>query len=148
MQKQKLIEACNHYFRNKIASLMSIIGDIENSSNSENKSSAGDKHETSKAMMQLEREKLGTQLREAENQLAEFEKIDFNRSFQVVEQGCLVETGEGLFFIAGSAGRLVLDDQTAFVISIKSPLANVMLGHKKGDTVLFNGVSYFIKSVS
>jgi hypothetical protein len=147
MQKQKLIEACNDYFRNKITSLMSVIHDVSESSNSESKSSAGDKHETSKAMMQLEREKLGMQLKEAEMQLAEFEKIDFSKTFQKVEQGSLVQTDKGWFFIAGSVGRILLDTQTVFVISAQSPLASAMMNHKEKDTVNFNGVSYVMVSI-
>jgi transcription elongation GreA/GreB family factor len=147
MQKQKLIEACNEYFRNKITSLMLVIHDVSESSNAENKSSAGDKHETSKAMMQLEREKLGMQLREAEMQLAEFEKIDFSKTFQKVEQGSLVQTDKGYFFIAGSVGRLLVDAQTVFVISVQSPIALALLNHKERDTVSFNGVSYMILSI-
>jgi hypothetical protein len=81
--------ACSDYLKDKIQSLNTIINEVSESSNSESKSSAGDKHETSKAMMQLEIEKLGTQLKEAELQLAEFEKINFNKNFQSIEQGCL-----------------------------------------------------------
>ena len=126
---------------------MSVIHELSESSNSESKSSAGDKHETSKAMMQLEREKLGTQLKEAEMQLAEFEKIDFNKTFQKIEQGSLVQSDKGYFFIAGSVGRLLLDTQTVFVISSQSPLASAMMNHKEKDTVNFNGVSYVINSI-
>ncbi|MCD6018400.1 MAG: hypothetical protein K0S53_1521 [Bacteroidetes bacterium] len=126
---------------------MSVIHDVSESSNSESKSSAGDKHETSKAMMQLEREKLGMQLKEAEMQLAEFEKIDFSKTFQKVEQGSLVQTDKGWFFIAGSVGRILLDTQTVFVISAQSPLASAMMNHKEKDTVNFNGVSYVMVSI-
>jgi len=147
MQKQELIKTCNDYFRNKIKSLTTFIQEVSESSNSESKSSAGDKHETSKAMMQLEREKLGTQLKEAEEQLAEFEKIDFNKVFQVIGQGSLVQTDKGYFFIAGSVGRILLDSETVFVISFKSPLASVLIGHKQNDTVMFNGVAYLIISI-
>ena len=75
-----------------------IINEVKESSNSESKSSAGDKHETSKAMMQLEIEKLGTQLKEAELKLLEFDKINFNMNFQCIEQGSLVETNRGYFY--------------------------------------------------
>ena len=97
MQKEQLIQACSNYLKDKINSINIIINEVTESSNLESKSSAGDKHETSKAMMQLEIEKLGTQLKEAELQLAEFEKINFNKMFQTIEQGSLVETNKGYF---------------------------------------------------
>jgi transcription elongation GreA/GreB family factor len=147
MLKQQLIQACKDHFKQKIASLNIFISEVTESSNAESKSSAGDKHETSKAMMQLEREKLGNQLKEAEEQLAEFEKINFSKSFQAVEQGGLIETDKGYFLIAGSVGKLTVDSKTAYVISERSPLALALNNHKQRDTVVFNGISYFIINI-
>lgn len=148
MQKQKLIQACSDYLKDKIQSLNTIIKEVSESSNAESKSSAGDKHETSKAMMQLEIEKLGMQLKEVELQLAEFEKINFNKNFQSIEQGALVETNKGYFLIAGSIGKVAVDDKTVFVISSKSPLALKLMGSNQKDTVMFNDVSYLINSIT
>ncbi len=148
MEKQKLIQACSDYLKDKIQSLNTIIKEVSESSNAESKSSAGDKHETSKAMMQLEIEKLGTQLKEVELQLAEFEKINFNKNFQSIEQGALVETNKGYFLIAGSIGKVAVDDKTVFVISSKSPLALKLMGSNQKDTVMFNDVSYLINSIT
>jgi len=146
--KQHIIIACKSYLDEKIQSLNTIIKEVSESSNSESKSSAGDKHETSKAMMQLEIEKLGTQLKEAEGQLAEFEKINFNKNFQNIDQGCLVETNKGYFLIASSIGKITVDDKIVFVISSKSPLALKLIGSKQRDTVIFNDVSYSIITIN
>lgn len=148
MQKQQLIQVCSDYLKDKISSLNAIINEVSESSNTESKSSAGDKHETSKAMMQLEIEKLGTQLKEAEGQLAEFEKINFIKIFQSIEQGCLVETNKGYFLIASSIGKITVDDKIVFVISSKSPLALKLIGSKQKDTVIFNDVSYSIIAIN
>ncbi len=147
MEKQKLIQACSDYLKDKINSLNTIINEVSESSNSESKSSAGDKHETSKAMMQLEIEKLGTQLKEAEGQLAEFEKINFNKNFQSIEQGCLVETNKGCFLIVSSIGKITVDDQIVFVISGKSPLALAFSGKQQKNKVSFNGIEYLINAI-
>ncbi len=148
MQKQKLIQACSDYLKGKINSLNAIINEVSESSNAESKSSAGDKHETSKAMMQLEIEKLGTQLKDAELQLTEFEKINFSKNFHTIEQGSLVETNKGYFLIAGSIGKITVDDKSVFVISNKSPLAIDFSGKQQKDSLSFNGVEYIILSVN
>ena len=148
MQKQKLVQACSDYLKDKINSLNTIINEVTESSNSESKSSAGDKHETSRAMMQLEIEKLGGQLKEVELQLAEFEKINFNKTFQRVEQGSLVETSKGYFFIASSIGKITVEEKTVFVISGKSPLAVAFAEKQKKDSLSFNGVEYVIERIS
>lgn len=145
--KRKIINTCKSHLENKILSLNTIIKEVSESSNSESKSSAGDKHETSKAMMQLEIEKLGTQLKDAEGQLAEFEKINFTKNFQSIEQGCLVETNKGYFLIASSIGKIMVDEKTVFVISGKSPLAIAFLGKQQHDKVNFNGVEYSIDAI-
>ena len=145
MQKQKLIQVCSDYLKNKINSLNVIISEVYESSNSESKSSAGDKHETAKAQMQLEIEKLGTQLKEAEEQLAEFEKINFNKTFRAIEQGTLIETNKGYFLIASSIGKIAVDDKIVFVISGKSPLAIAFAGIHQKDSLNFNGVEYLIE---
>jgi transcription elongation GreA/GreB family factor len=147
VQKQQLIQACRDHFNSKISSLNIIINEVKESSNAESKSSAGDKHETSKAMMQLEIEKLGTQLKEAEEQLKEFEKINFSKASQIVEQGSLIETDKGYFFMAGSVGKLTVDDQTVFVISNRSPIALKLMGLNEKDTVSFNDVFYTVIAV-
>jgi hypothetical protein len=147
VEKQKLIKTCSNYLRDKINSLHAIINEVSEASNSESKSSAGDKHETSKAMMQLEIEKLGTQLNEAELQLVEFEKINFNKNFQCIEQGSLVETNKGYFLIASSIGKIIVDNKTVFVISSKSPLVIALAGKQQNDVLSFNGVEYVINYI-
>jgi transcription elongation GreA/GreB family factor len=148
MQKQQLIQACHSYLKEKINALHVIISEATESSNSESKSSAGDKHETSKAMIQLEIEKLGTQLKEAEEQLSEFDKIDFSKLLQQVGQGSLIETNRGVFLVASSIGKLEVNGKLVFVISNRSPLAIALSGKKQNDEVLFNGVGYKIESIN
>jgi hypothetical protein len=148
VEKQKLIKTCSNYLNEKINSLNAIINEVSEASNSESKSSAGDKHETSKAMMQLEIEKLGTQLKEAELQLLEFEKINFSKNFQCIEQGSLVGTDKGCFLIASSIGKITIEEKTVFVISSKSPLAIALTGKQQNDVLSFNGVEYIILNVT
>lgn len=72
--KQQLISDCTKKLQQQIVSLKQLLDEVTEAVNNETKSSVGDKHETSRAMMQLEQEKLGKQLLEAETHLAEFEK--------------------------------------------------------------------------
>ena len=98
-------------------------------------------------MMQLEIEKLGTQLKEAELKLLEFDKINFNMNFQCIEQGSLVETNRGYFLIAVSIGKITVDDKMVFVISNKSPLAVVFADKQQKDSLSFNGMEYTIMAI-
>lgn len=146
--KEDIVTACKNYLEDKVRSLKAIVLELSDSANNETKSSAGDKHETGRAMMQLEQEKLGKQLKEAEEQLAEFQKTDFTRLNPSIGQGSFMETDKGCFFIAGSIGKIEVKNKTVFVISHRSPLAIALQGKKEKDTAVFNGVSYIIHSVS
>lgn len=145
--KQQIIQACQSHLDHKLYELRSALKEVTEAGNNETKSTAGDKHETGRAMMQLEQEKLGKQLQEAENQLAEFERIDGSVESECVVLGSLIETDKGLFLISVSIGKLQVDNKTVFVISNKSPLAIALAGKKQKDTVVFNGVPYSIKAI-
>ena len=66
--KENLHLQCVNFVENRFQTIQKTIKEIQESLATETKSSAGDKHETGRAMLQLEREKSG-------NQLAEIQKI-------------------------------------------------------------------------
>ena len=146
--KLTLIQHCRTYLQDKITALNAMILELTESANADTKSTAGDKHETSRAMVQLEQEKLGQQLKDAELQLLEFDKTDFSKTPSVVGQASLVETDKGLFFIATSIGKLELEGMPVFVISHKSPLALALNGAKLHDEISFNTVHYRINRIN
>ena len=145
--KQHIIAACLNHLTQKVKGLNDIIRDVNEAGNSESKSSAGDKHETAKAMAQLEQEKLGNQLKEAELQLLEFKKYDFAKTSSTITHGSLIETNKGYFFIASSIGKMEVEGKAVFVISGKSPLAVAFAGKLQKDKVSFNGVDYVIVAI-
>jgi len=60
--KENLYQQCVLTVENRFKTIQEIISSHQKSLNSETKSSAGDKHETGRAMLQLEMEKAGQQL--------------------------------------------------------------------------------------
>jgi hypothetical protein len=71
--KKELYNQCFSFIENRLLTVKKTMAEIQESLLSETKSSAGDKHETGRAMLQLEREKAG-------NQLVEIIKIKDNLS--------------------------------------------------------------------
>ena len=57
--KEALHASCVGFVEDRLETIQKTIQDIQMSLTSETKSSAGDKHETGRAMLQLEREKAG-----------------------------------------------------------------------------------------
>ena len=85
MIKGELLAYCKQFVTDKLQNLNNRIQEVNHALLSETKSTAGDKHETGRAMVQLEREKLGSQLAELEkmeNLLEQYEQIaEKNASF-------------------------------------------------------------------
>ncbi len=146
--KSKTISACKKVLEDKLQFLKSTLAEATDAGNNETKSTAGDKHETGRAMMQLEQEKLGQQLLEIENQLLDFDKIDFTIPSKTIINGSLIETNNGYFLMASAIGKIEVDKAIVYVISAKSPLALKLLGLKEKQEINFNGIGYEIKTIN
>lgn len=120
---------------------------ISQSRDSETKSSAGDKHEVGRAMMQLEQEKLGIQLAQANAILESLYKVNLSNKHVEVRFGSLIETNKGHFFLAAAVGKLTINDQMVFVISMASPIGEAMLGKTLGESFSFNNNSFDIINI-
>ena len=146
--KNRILLKCHSVIDEKIYALNIVLTDLTEAGNNETKSSAGDKHETARAMMQLEQEKLGKQIQEWELQKNTLAKIDATITSQVVALGSLIETNNGYFFIAANIGKIQVDGSVIMVISKQSPLGNTFLNRMVRDELVFNGTAYRIKSIT
>ena len=145
---KKLI--CNELIfvqKKKIKSLELLINSTKESRDTANKSSAGDKHETSRAKIQTEIDNYSRQLDLALNNLHIIEKVDNSKKYNLVTQGSTVITDKGVFFISIGIGKLQIGSNNYFIISLLSPIGSVMKGLSKNETFSFRGIKYSIKSI-
>ena len=63
--KQRLVAECKRYVASRIETANQAMINAQKAANEEDKSSVGDKYETGRAMMQIERDKAAQQLDEA-----------------------------------------------------------------------------------
>jgi transcription elongation GreA/GreB family factor len=113
------------------------IADIQTDLQSETKSSAGDKHETGRAMLQLEREKAGQQLAEIQKQFELLGKINPETKQDIIALGSVVYTSQANYFIAVSVGELKLKEHSYFAISPATPIAKLLMGKTVGEKIIF-----------
>src|ERR1700751_3020767 len=97
--KQKVYSASCDALKEKISSLTKSLMELEEGSENDTKSSAGDKHETARAMMQIEQEKLGKQLNEVLAQELDLQKINTALFSDQIKKGSLVTTSKGILFV-------------------------------------------------
>lgn len=112
------------------------------------KSTAGDKHETSRAMAQLDQEKLGKQILELQQQRNQLLSIGEKQASLSVEVGSLVETSMGWFFVGIPLGQLKIGTSTLFCLSVLAPLGQLLFGKMEKDVFDFNGIKVEIISIS
>jgi len=125
---------------NKIASLQEILDDTYKSTLDDSKSSAGDKHETSIAMVQLEQEKLTNQLNEFLKQQRILLSINPTNRHQLIQLGSLVETKQAWYYFSIGIGLISIEKTAIFAINPDSPLGRLLLKKKAGESVTFNGM--------
>jgi uncharacterized protein Veg len=145
--KQKVYQESLRVLQEKVTGLHKVIKSIDESKNDESKSTAGDKHEVGRAMMQIELDKVSVQLQEANKQLALLQGIDCGSKRNIGEVGALIKTYNSIFFISVSIGRLSFNSEVVFVISAVSPIGQQLLGKREGDKLLFNGSNIDITSI-
>jgi len=146
--KQRLHQMCLDYVQHRMEAAKQAINAAQQASQDDTKSSAGDKYETGRAMMQQETDRNVTQLNEANKLIVTLNRISPNGAATVADAGSLVLTSNGNFYLAISAGTLTLDGQTYFAISPASPIGIKMQGCKAGDTFTMNNKEYKIEAVS
>ena len=133
--------------KQKIKSLELLINSTTESRDTANKSSAGDKHETSRAKIQTEIDNYYRQLDLAYNNLYLIEQVDNSKKHNVATQGSLITTDKGVFFISIGIGKLEIGSNNYFIISLLSPIGSVMKGLSKNETFSFRGIKYSIKNI-
>jgi transcription elongation GreA/GreB family factor len=137
--KEKLLAACRHYANDRIAVAREAMQNAQQSANEEGKNSAGDKYETGRAMMQIERDQAAVMLEEAQKLLPMLERIKADAVHDSVIMGSVVGSKQGNFFIGISAGTITVENTTFITIAPTSPIAQQLLGKVVGDQFNFKG---------
>lgn len=146
--KQKAYQFCEDYIFGRLQRIKINIEEINASLNSETKSSAGDKHETGRAMLQLEREKLGRQLLEAEKTAKLLQKVKTTKQGDTAILGSLINTNTSSYYIAISAGKFEFNGQDIYCISANTPIGKLLMNKTQGDIFTFNKIQHKILKVS
>ncbi|XZF13188.1 hypothetical protein ACTHGU_15480 [Chitinophagaceae bacterium MMS25-I14] len=133
--KEQLYHYCRSYLEQQQQQIQSVIAAARESAANETKSSAGDKYETAREMLQQDIDRASVQLSVCRQMQDVLAVIDINRSSETVIPGSVVRTGQGNYFIAIPAGKTVIGNETFYIISAASPAGAALKGKKAGDTV-------------
>ncbi|MDU8884736.1 3-oxoacyl-ACP synthase [Yeosuana sp. MJ-SS3] len=123
------------------------ISEIQESLTSETKSSAGDKHETSRAMLQIEREKIGNQFAETQKLKHTLSKIKITKASNAVTLGSIVYTTQNNYFVSISIGELKINDLTFYAVSLNTPIGKLLLSKRIGDEIVFRNEKFEVTDI-
>jgi transcription elongation GreA/GreB family factor len=145
--KAQLIQFLLAKSKEKISDLTSQAADLKESRNTESKSTAGDKHAVGRAMAQTELDTLEKRIAELKEQANAIKQLHSD-TLAEVRRGSLVETSNGVYFLAIGLGKVRYDEKDYFVVSPAAPIGQAMLGKKSGEHFEFRGQEIKIRNVS
>ena len=146
--KSSLKNYCLTLIEQRINHSRQAMNQAQHAANSEEKSSAGDKYETSRAMNQRERDMFAQQLDAALQELSLAASIDCSGINNTTVPGTVIISQNACFFIFAGLGKLKFEGKDVFVISPRAPLVVEQFFQKKStDSFLINGKTDYIVDI-
>lgn len=147
MDKFLLLSHIRDLLHEKVASLQVDIAATLHARNADTKSSAGDKHEVGRAMVQQELDQQEAQLAKLQAQLQELARVPLERTSDRAGSGSLVTTDQERYFIAIGMGYVELGGERCAVISPASPIGQALIGKRVGDAISLLGRSFTVRAI-
>jgi hypothetical protein len=148
INKASFLNEMHERIRRGISETSVILDDIQESIDSETQSTAGDKHDTSRELMQQEKNKVAQNLRNQislDSLVLRLKKVVVSNE---VSFGSLVLTNVGWFFIGLPLGRIRFEDEDILCISGNAPAAKILESERVGASIKMNGKSIQILRIT
>jgi len=147
MDKQAWLNTMIEDMSATLSRLQADIDALHDSRQSDTKSSAGDKHETGRAMVDQELGQLNQLREKTQRSLAELKRLPIGL-FDSAQLGAGVEVERMVYFISVSAGKVPTSQpKPVYALSPISPAGQAMLGKRVGERFELNGVKHVIQAI-
>ncbi|MEQ9442037.1 MAG: 3-oxoacyl-ACP synthase [Cyclobacteriaceae bacterium] len=145
--KKQVFAACQTRLSERIADLREEMRETKLAASEDTKSSAGDKYETGRAMLDMERERLSAHLNETGKMYDLLASLSATKLYEQVQVGSLVATSRGIFYVSVGLGSVVVDGNAYYCISPQSPMGQALFGLSAGEETLFQGQAVQVTQV-
>ena len=145
MFKTRLFTVCRQILEERITKCLSEVNNAQALANEEEKSSAGDKYETGRAMSHREKDMFSKQAALNKSELAALLSIDYLRLYKSIQPGAAIICDDCIFFIAAGLGKISMDATTVYFLSPFAPFAKMLSSKKRGDIIIFNTKEIIIR---
>jgi hypothetical protein len=147
LEKSKVHAALTIALKEKHKELLAALVETDDSLSADSKSTAGDKHETGRAMAQLEREKISGFIQQHEQLMSLALRLDPSIVTPTIRLGSLIKTSSGWYYISVGFGKIMADDTPVFCLSPAAPLVAGLLSKKAGDQLIWQEKYIAIETV-
>ena len=147
MDKHKLLLHLHKLVSEKIDQLHIQLIELDEAIAHETKSSAGDKYETTRELLNIEKGKYNGQLTVQKNYLKLIHLIKKEKTNLVIDFGALIQT-EKLYYLMGiPLGKLTFEGEQLFCMGMNAPLSQILKRKCTGDYIEFNNTIIEILSI-
>ena len=146
--KQKIYNYFLQALQEKIRRLQTVLIELKEIGSNETKSTAGDKHETALAMLQIEQANIHSQLNDLFEKKAVMKKINPDVISTTVINGSLVSTNRGYLFLSIASGKAIIEGVSVTALSSRSPLGARLMGLSTGGRAEVQNTAYIIESIT
>ena len=144
--KQEFLDICLQDVSKRISNYKNEISFIKDSIESNDKIS-DEEGESGNSKLLEDLEKNLNYLNEAQKIREYLNRINPNVVSEFVVLGSIVITDSITFYIAISKGKVTVNDEDYYIISIQSPIGQLIKSQSVGYQFEFNGKSYKIKKI-
>ena len=148
MDKAALVAHLRIVLDQRAAALQAELSATLEARNSDTKSSAGDKHEVGRAMVQQELDQLEGRLAGVLSMQQELARVPLDRTYERVGFGSLVRTDQGRYFLAIPLGLVELGSESCYAVSVASPIGQALLDRQADEVITFNGKRIAITAIT
>ena len=144
--KTALLAKAQEMLRDQIKDIHRQLTELQESSEVEEKSSAGDKFETHQEMLHQTRDILEKRLSSSRVMLAQLNAVPV-KELEKVDEGALLQVPMGNIWVSIPMGKVVLDGIDYQLVSRDSPLISALWDLKKGQSADFRGKQVEVKDL-
>jgi hypothetical protein len=146
--KKRLMDHCVAMLKERISISQATVMEAQAAANNEEKSSAGDKYETGRAMSHINKDMHARQLAANSQELLALSQIDINIAYTIASPGALVACSDNnWFFISAGLGKVEVEGMTVYLVAPAAPVARTLSALRTGDKILFNKCALTITSI-
>ena len=138
LTKLGVITELDKQLQTKLSYLTTNLHQVIESRNSDTKSSAGDKFETSREMAQIEIHKI-------ETEISKTQQFIFDLSSKVIQ---FIITDKGAFLISIPFGKLIVNNTAVYCISNTAPITSPLINTKVSYNFDYRGVVYNVIDIT